>query len=67
MKQSHEQYLVSIIQDLVFAYVNKDEEFPHGYEKTVLEEAYNINNNYDVQTGKYSDKFWKSVREIYVK
>lgn len=52
--------LVGLLADLLFAYVNKDEEMPHQFEfDAVIGACELLSREYDL--GKYTDHFFNSV------
>lgn len=61
-KSVKERHYIGIIQDLLFAYINKDD-MPHKFEIDAVKEALSACRYSNVNVGKYSDSFYYSVSE----
>ncbi|QUH21839.1 hypothetical protein [Alkaliphilus sp. B6464] len=59
--------LINVIADLVFAYTNKDEEFPHDFEINAITKACNILSK-ECSEDKYNKELWNRISgEIFQK
>ena len=57
-----EESYISLICDLLFAYANKDEDFPHAFEVEKIEQACDLALE-EYKGQKYSKKFFEVVKE----